>query len=118
MYKIPCDFDCKELINEHLNCIGFGVNYVILHFNKGFIQFSGKFIVKNNFKTKSYDEVFPLKHDFGLLLFLNKKIIAINISNNQNNLELIFEESLNIELIGDKFYESFIVNINQQEVII
>ena len=116
MYKIPENFDISVLKNEVINQIAFGFNFITLFFNKGFIQFTGSFSFGYNEKQSYYDEVSPVRNDFGLLQILEKEITSIKLTNNREELELGFETGLTLCLIGDEMYESFIINIDGNEI--
>lgn len=74
MYKIPESFDISVLKSEIVSQIVFGLNFVALFFNKGYIQISGSFSFGYFGKQFNYDEVYPVKDDFGLLQILEKKL--------------------------------------------
>jgi hypothetical protein len=115
MYKIPENFDVSEIINQVIFQIAFGLNFVSLFFDKGFIQFSGSFSFKSVVGFISYLEVYPIKDDLGLLRLLQKKITNIHINNDRNELRIEFEDKSELCLIGNR-YESFLIHINGTEI--
>ncbi len=118
MYKIPEEFKISEIINEEINQIGFGLNYVTLFYNKGFIQFSGSFSFQHSGRKDDFNEVYPVKDDFGLLKLLGKKITQIKTNDGRNILILWIDHNIILKLIGSKEYESYIINIHGKEVIV
>jgi hypothetical protein len=118
MYKIPEDFDTAILKGTLFNQITFGLNSIILSFNEGFIQFSGGFSFTCAGKSQSYDEVYPVKTDSGLLSILDKKITEVSINNDRNELTIRFENECELCLYGSDLYESFEINIGERRIII
>ncbi len=116
MYKIPESFDISVLKSEIINQIAFGLNFVTLFFNKGFIQISGSFSFRYLGKQFNYYEVYPVKNDFGLLQILEKKITDVTLANNREELKIEFEGGVILCLMGNEMYESFIINIDGNEV--
>jgi hypothetical protein len=118
MYTIPYDFDTKELQNEIVYQISFGLNYISLFIAKGFIQFSGSFSFGIKSQIFEYDEIYPVQNDYGLLVLLEKKIKNVSINIDRTDLTLEFEEGYILNLIGSEEYESYIIQINDKELII
>jgi hypothetical protein len=118
MYKIPENYDFSVLKGEFINQIAFGLNTICIFFNKGFIQFTGSFSFRHLGKQFNYDEVYPVENDFRLLQILEKEITGITLANNREELKIEFEGETMLILIGDEMYESIIININGNEVIV
>ena len=118
MYKIPVEIKLSELVNELINQISFGYNYVILSFEKGSVQFSGPFSIEYNGLTTEYGEVYPLKGDFGLLQFIENRITHIDTNEERNCLIIEFENKGKLCLKSNEMYESFEININGERIII
>ncbi len=116
MYKIPESFDILVLKSEVINQIAFGLNCITLFFDKGFIQFFGSFSFGYLGKQFNYDEVYPVKNDFGLLQILEKEIKNVTLANNREELKIEFEGGVTLCLMGNEMYESFIININGNKV--
>jgi hypothetical protein len=116
MYRIPENIDAIK--NEIINQIAFGVNVITLFFSKGFIQFSGCFVFLYDGQKFEQDEVYPVQHDHGLLQLLEKRITSIIVNNERNILTLEFEGRFVLKLIGSENYESYVLNINGEEVIV
>lgn len=113
MYKIPENFDFSTFKGRTISQISFGLNVIIIFFSPEiYVQWSGRFkISRENVKT-NFDEVYPVKSDFGLLAFLEKKVETVYTNENRNNLLLIFDDESVIEIIGDDAFESFTLNVN------
>ncbi|MEO8820891.1 MAG: hypothetical protein ABI374_08630 [Ginsengibacter sp.] len=116
MYKIPENSDLSTIKNQVISQIAFTLNFITIFFDKGFIQFSGGFSFNFSDQSNIYDEVYPVKNDLGLLRILEKKITNIDINNNRDKLTIHFEDKSELCLIGNKFYESFIINCNGNEI--
>ncbi len=118
MYKIPADLNLLEIKNEKISHITFGRSIIVLSFSKGAIQFSGAYSFYCKGVKKSFDEVYPISTDSGLLLLLEKKITSVYSNVERNNLTLEFDEGIVLELLSDENYESFEITINQRRVIV
>lgn len=116
MYKVSESFDITILKGIVINQITFGLNFISLLFNRGFIQINGSFSISYSGKQYSYDEVYPVKNDFGLLQILENKVISILINDNRDEMEIEFENGLKLCLIGNEMYESFIISIDENVV--
>ena len=114
MYTIPRNFDISILKDKVLNQIAFGVNFITLFFNEGFIQITGSFSFNYNGRQDNYDEVYPVKNDFGLLQILEKKIINVKLNDKRDKLEINFEDGAILCLVGNEMYESFTINFNKE----
>jgi len=104
MYKIPENFDVSEIINQVIFQIAFGLNFISLFFDKGFIQFRGSFSFKSVFGFISYLEVYPVQDDLGFLRLLQKKITNIRI-NKRNELRIEFEDTTHRQTIRTFIYQ-------------
>lgn len=118
MYKIPEGFNKDSIKNNTISQIAFGLNFITLFFSNGFIQFSGGFSILFDNQKKEYEEVYPVKKDYDILMLLEKKIIDVKINNERNVLTLEFEGAIILELIGSKEYESYILNICGKEIVV
>ena len=118
MYKIPIDIDILKLQNDVVSQITFGMNYILISFNKGSIQFSGSFLFQFESKIYQRDEVYPVDFDFGLLKLLEKKIKNIFCNKERTSLTIEFEGNLVLFLKSDEMYESFEINIDGRRVIV
>jgi hypothetical protein len=116
MYKIPETFDASALENETIFQIAFGLNYVSLYFNKGMIQVSGSFSICYLEKQFTYDEVYPVENDFGLLRILEKKMVRLDISDDREELKIEFEGNTTLYLIANEMYESYLIVVNGNEI--
>ncbi len=115
MYKIPENFNLECLKDSLITQITFGLNVIVLSYNNGFIQITGRFSIFSSGKLKNHDEVFPVRSDFGLLEILEKKILDVSINNSREELSIEFENGVILYLIGQEFFESYVVNINGNE---
>ena len=119
MYKIPDYFKISCIKNNVISQIAFGINFITLFFNKGFIQFSGSFSVQFNNQRFDYDEVYPVQNDYGLLkLLLEKEIVNVLTNERRNSLVLEFDGKIILELNGNEEYESFRLNLDGFEIIV
>ena len=116
MYQIPINFDASTLENQIVFQIAFGLNFITLFFDKGFIQFSGSFSLRHSGQSFDYNEVYPLDNDLGLLKLLEKKITGVEINENRDILNVQFENESELRIIGNKFYESFLICINGNQI--
>ncbi len=118
MYKIPENFNVNALQGEVIFQISYGLNFITLFFSKGFLQFEGKFVTIFKGHSQEYDEVYPVKNDFGLLQLLEQKIVDVNLSNGRNDLILLFENEFSLTLISNEAYESYTIRLNEEEIIV
>ncbi len=118
MYKIPEDFNVNSIKNDIISQIAFGLNFITLFFSNGLIQFSGSFSFLYDSRKHEYEEVYPVQDDFGLLNLLEKRIVQVSVNNERNVLILEFETGAILELISNKEYESFRLNIDGKEIIV
>lgn len=116
MYKIPENYNIHTLIGETIFQIAFGLNFITLFFNDGYIQFEGAFATTFDNKTREYDEVYPVKNDFGLLKLLEYKIAQVNVNSDRDVLVLLFENGSSLKLIGNKNYESYVISLASNEI--
>lgn len=116
MYKIPKDYNINAIIGETIVQIAFGLNFITLFFNRGYIQLEGAFATTFDNNTHEYDEVYPVKNDFGLLQLLEHKIVQVNINSDRNIMILLFENDSSLKLIGNENYESYVINISGNEI--
>lgn len=116
MYKIPENFDISVLKDEVINQIAFGLNFITLFFNKGFIQITGSFSFTFSGKQKNYNEVYPVVNDFGLLRILEKKVTNVSLNANRDVFIIKLEDGLTLCLKGNEMFESFMINVNGQEI--
>lgn len=116
MYKIPETFDSSALVNETIFQVAFGLNYVAIYFNKGLIQISGGFSIRYLEKQFTYDEVYPVENDFGLLRILEKKIVRLDISDDREELKIEFEGNTILHLTANEMYESYLIVIDGNEI--
>lgn len=118
MYKIPEDFNVSSIETEKVFQIAFGINFITLFFNSGFIQFSGSFSIIHEKQEVEYDEVYPVQNDYKLLNLLEKEVKKVSLNEDRDVLTLEFEGDIILKLIGTKEFESFTININKREVIV
>jgi|JI10StandDraft_1071094.scaffolds.fasta_scaffold137675_2 hypothetical protein len=119
MYKIPDDFNLTSIKSQTISQIAFGLNYITIFFNKGFIQFSGGFAFELDGHNFNYEEVYPVQNDYGLIkLLLEKQIIDIYTNIEKNNLYMKLDNGNLLLLFGSEQYESFIVNIDGKQIIV
>lgn len=119
MYKIPENFDFSTLNGQTINQISFGQNVVTIFFSPEiYIQWSGRFKISKENGATDYEEVFPVKNDFGLLEFLEKKVETVGTDKNRNNLLLVFEDKTAIEIISDIAFEAFSLYINGSRILV
>jgi hypothetical protein len=116
MFKIPLDFNVKKIINERIIQIAFSLNSVSLFFEKGYIQFSGKFSYEKNGALKEFNEVFPAKNDFGLISLLEKQIQNATTNSERTNLKLEFENGDILLLYGTPEFESYSIKIENSMI--
>jgi hypothetical protein len=117
MYKIPENFNISQLKGEVIFQIAFGLNFVSLFFDKGYINIEGSFFISIN-NQKNQFNVYPIQNDFGLLQLLEKKIIEAETNIERDRLVLLFENEYSIELVGDIGYESYTIRIGEDEIIV
>jgi hypothetical protein len=118
MYRIPESFNLSDIKDETISQIAFGLNFVTVFFNRGFIQFSGSFVLHVDGKRFDYVEVYPVKNDFGLLKLLEKKIVKVFTNDERNDLTIEFDTGIILQLKSVGQYESYTLNIDGQEVIV
>ena len=104
MYKIPLDFDVNKIKNTILTQICYCPNCIFLYFdNVGIINIWGNLKVSFDKNESFYNEIFPIKNDFGMLSFLECKVFDISIGANREALKLVFDNNGFIELIGNDY---------------
>lgn len=116
MYKIPSDYDISVLTGDTINQIAFGSNFITLFFEKGYLQFSGGFSFSVSGATVSYEEVYPVRDDFGLLRILEKEIYDVSIFSNREGFSIKFDGGIVLCVTSNEMYESFTLNIDGKEV--
>lgn len=110
--------DYSFLINEKITQLLFGINFVSLIFENGYIQISNGFSLKVQNVLSIYDEIFPIINDFGLLILLEQRIIEVNITPESGTLILFFENEIELSLFKDIMYESYEVFFKGDRIII
>jgi hypothetical protein len=119
MYKIPESFDFSHFKGKALNQVSFGQNVVIFFFsNDIYIQWSGRFSVFMGNAKIEFNEVFPVKNDFGLLSLLEKKVLNIYTDKTRSSLFIVFEDDCILEIYSDDSFESFTLYTNGIQVIV
>ena len=91
---------------------------LLFFFDKGYIQLSGKFIITVEEHIHEYDEVYPVKNDLGFLNLLTKLIIKVELNNDRTDLTIIFEDNTSLKLIGNEHYESYMIKVNDEKIIV
>lgn len=110
MYIIPENINALK--NAVVYQIAFGINLITLSFDKGFLQFSGKFAIQYDSTSVEYEEVYPVHSDYGLWRILEKKIVNVTLNEIRDALELEFEGGFILKLFSHPQYESFTLNID------
>lgn len=118
MYKIPEDFDISKLSDKTITSISYGINFISLFFEDGFIQILNSFVINANNNSNRYENLYPIKNDFGLLVLLEKQIIDIKTSKDREILHLFFDGNIDLLIHGDKMYESFEINYQDEQIIV
>lgn len=118
MYTLPENFNANAVRNEKITQISFGLNFITLHFDNGFIQLYGDFSYKYMGGIHVINELFPVTNDFGLLFLLDKTIIEVVLNQQNDGFTIIFDNSSELALKGNEMFESFLLNINGQEILI
>lgn len=118
MYKIPEYLDISAIEGEAVNQIAFGLNVITIFFSKGFIQIFGFFLFTHKNRKRYYEEIYPIKSDFGLLHILERKITNISVNGSRDVLTITFEGGSILELISAELYESFTITIDDKSVVI
>jgi hypothetical protein len=116
MYRIPENYNIDALIGETIFQIAFGLNFITLFFNGGYIQLEGAFATTFDNNTREYDEVYPVKSDFGLLQLLEHKIVGVKVNSNRDVVSLLFENGSSLKLIGNENYESYVISLSNNEI--
>lgn len=116
MYKIPKNYNVDNLKGERISQISFGINFISFFFSKGYITMEGSFSTQIKHQTRDFAEIYPIKHDFGLLALLEQKIVFVDINDDRTVLTLSFENEFTLNLIGDENYESYTLKINNEEI--
>lgn len=119
MYTIPETFDLDILKNANVQQICFAANNVSIFFEKiGFIQLEGEFIYHDENSGIHQFHCYPITSQFGILLsLLEKQVSGIKTNKQRNNLFIYFNDEM-IEIYGNPNYESYIININGENLII
>jgi hypothetical protein len=119
MYKIPLDANIERLIGHPIIQICFTLSSISIFFEKGrFITMECSFVLTEGTKQVSVEEVYPVKKEWGLLSLLEKKLINIQIDDDRTSLALYFEDNKTLKLLADPMYESYFINIDDNEIII
>ena len=118
MYKLPEDFDILLLKNSTISYISYGINFISLFFDDGFIQIHNSFVFKVNDKAFKYENIYPVNSDFGLLILLEKQIIDIETNKEKELLHLFFDGNIELLLYSHEMYESFEINFRGKQIII
>lgn len=118
MYKIPENFDATSLKDKIINQVTYGINFIALFFDEGFIQIEGRFHFNNGKSRYDCNDLYPVQNDLGLLVLLEKSITKVVINDNRDDIILFFEKGMFLKLIGDKEYESYKISINDIEILV
>ena len=118
MFKIPNDFKVELLENEVIHQIAFGVNFISIFFNIGYIQIVGRFQFNDGYTVKEYIDLYPIHKDFGLLILLEKTIKKISVNSARDEIIIFFEKNILLKLKGEKDFESFRIEINGIEIVV
>ncbi len=118
MYKIPENFDISILRDKTITTISYGINFISLFFEDGFIQILNSFVINVNNNPIKYDNLYPIKKDFGLLVLIEKQIVEIKTSKDRDTLHLFFDENVDLLIHSDEMYESFEINYQDEQIIV
>ena len=123
MYTIPKNFNLDNLKEATISQVAFSLNTISLFFdisfeNIGFITIEGFFSFSYGNKKSYYEEIYPIKKDFGLLKLLGKKVIQIQINKKRDVVILEFEDKIILELMSNEMYESYTIDINGSQIIV
>lgn len=116
MYSVTNIEVIKGIEGRRIIQITFNVNTIALYFDGGYIQFSGPFVFAKNKDVLRFDEVYPVKRDYGLLTLLENNVTSVEQDETHRNLIFKFETGATLELIGDDGYESYLINIDGKEI--
>lgn len=109
----------EGLIKKLLNCkifqVSFSLNTIVFSFDEGYIQFSGGFEFRSNGKIFTFEEVYPLKDDNGLISVLENEISRVAID--QSSLLLVFSSNSELVLFANEQYESFEIVFGAERVV-
>lgn len=119
MYTIPTKFDLNIFKDIKVIQICFTINTFSLFFEKiGFISIEGDFSFLCDGKKNIYKEIHPITSDLRILKILEKKVSKIYVNSKRNHLTLEFEGNMILELLGNEMYESYVLNINGEKIIV
>lgn len=114
MYLFPNNFNKLDFIGLKITQISFSQNSVNLYFDAdNWIIIYGSFELKINNVTQSYNELYPITNDLGLLFLLEKSISNTIISDSRKEIKICFQDEIELVLISDIYYESFELHIGQ-----
>ncbi len=117
MHKIPEDFNFHVIKGKTIDQVAFGSNVITLYFDGGYIQIEGNFEYTDSERTVTFEEIYPISHDFGLLQLLDTAIIDI-MTTTRETLILTFNNGHRLILQGVDQYESFSVCVDGKTIIV
>lgn len=120
MYEIPNNLDLTKLYLQTVNAITFTSNTINILFENfhNHIQTYGDFSLVLKNEIFECDEIFPIKSDYGFIHLIGKKLINTEVKQDNCMLSLLFEEEIVLNLRSSPSYESFIIHLGDEEIII
>lgn len=118
MYGLPENFDVKMFFGKKIELICFSENTISLSFEENIsITIMGSFVYKG-----SHDEIgevqTPPASSSGLTSLINQPVRNAEIID-KSNLVFYFENGQSVHILNDcKEYESYIIKINEDEIIV
>lgn len=119
MYKIPHEYNVNKLTKSILTQVCYTKSTISIYFGiLGYITIWGNLTISFKNNLSFYNELYPIKNDLNLLNFLECEVTNITINNDRDTLKLYFDEIGFLEIMGDEFYETFSINIDNDEILI
>ncbi len=120
MYKIPLNFDIQKLKEKQVQQICFSINSITISFGiDEFINIETDFsIIDKLGKCQVTSQLYPIASDYGLLQLLEKSIIDVATNELRDVLTLGFEEGMIIKLHGNPSFESFVIKLGSEKIIV
>ncbi len=115
MYQLDVNFDLNSFVGKKVLQICYSASEISISWNnEEWLQFMGPFSING----KYIDVIYPVKSDFGLLDLIEKKVTDAKTNQARDSLILVFDNKYELVLIGNPFYESFILKSEQGTIIV
>ncbi len=117
MYGFPEPKVLADMVDKNLTMVCCNANQLYLHFDSDIAITVNKNRFQIELEEKSFEIGIPIDN---LLVFklIEKRVVKVDVNSEKTLCTIHFENDAKVILEDDKQYESFVITINQKEIIV